>query len=201
MKECGIMKLSDLNIGVAMTGSFCTFLSIISQIENIVAAGANVIPIFSYHAQSINTRFGKANDFLVRMELLTGNAPILTIEDAEPLGPKNKLDILLIAPCTGNTLAKLSQGITDTPVLMAAKGHLRNQKPLVISLASNDALGMNFKNIGILLNCKDIYFVPFYQDDYQKKPNSMIAKTSLVIDTIEAALKHQQIQPIIATNQ
>ena len=184
-----------------MTGSFCTFLSIISQIENIVAAGANVIPIFSYHAQSINTRFGKANDFLVRMELLTGNAPILTIEDAEPLGPKNKLDILLIAPCTGNTLAKLSQGITDTPVLMAAKGHLRNQKPLVISLASNDALGMNFKNIGILLNCKDIYFVPFYQDDYQKKPNSMIAKTSLVIDTIEAALKHQQIQPIIATNQ
>lgn len=191
------MNLTGLTIGVALTGSFCTYANVIKEIEHLVNEHVNVIPIFSYHAQTVNTRFGKAADFIDQIQTITGNTAIKTIEDAEPLGPKNKLDLLLIAPCTGNTLAKLAYGITDTPVLMAAKGHLRNQKPLVISLATNDALGFNFKNIGMLYQCKNIYFVPFHQDDYNKKPNSMIAKTELILPTIEAALDKTQIEPCI----
>lgn len=191
------MNLTGLNIGVALTGSFCTFASVIKEIEHLVNEHANVIPIFSFHAQTMNTRFGNAADFIDQIQTITGNTAIKTIEDAEPLGPKNILDLILIAPCTGNTLAKLAYGITDTPVLMAAKGHLRNQKPLVISLATNDALGFNFKNIGMLYHCKNIYFVPFRQDDYKKKPNSMIAKTELILPTIEAAFNHVQIEPCI----
>lgn len=191
------MKLSGLNIGVALTGSFCTFARVIDQIQNIVNEGANVIPIFSFHAQHIDTRFGKADDFIDRIRTITGNEPILTIEDAEPLGPKNKLDILIIAPCTGNTLAKLCNGITDTPVLMAAKGHLRNEKALVLALASNDALGFNFRNVGMISNCKDIYFVPFGQDDYVKKPHSMVARMELIVPTLESALDQKQIHPMV----
>lgn len=191
------MNLSGLNIGVALTGSFCTFANVIKQIENLVNEHANVIPIFSFNAQTINTRFGNAADFIERIETITGNKSIRTIEDAEPLGPHNKMDILVIAPCTGNTLAKLANGITDTPVIMAAKGHLRNLKPLVISLATNDALGLNFKNIGTLLSTKNVYFVPFFQDDFNKKPNSMISNTELILPTIEGALKNIQIEPIV----
>ena len=121
----------------------------------------------------------------------------MTIPDAEPIGPKGYLDALVIAPCTGNTMAKLCNGITDTPVLMAAKAHLRNEKPLIISMSSNDALGMNLKNIGMLMNMKNIYFVPFGQDNYQKKPNSMIAHVELIAETVEAALEGRQIQPIV----
>ena len=128
---------------------------------------------------------------------MTGKEPILTIPEAEPIGPKSMLDILVIAPCTGNTLSKLANGISDTPVLMAAKSHLRNNKPLVISLSTNDALGMNLKNIGILLNTKNIYFVPFGQDNYKTKPNSMIARVELLADTIASALSYRQIQPVI----
>ena len=128
---------------------------------------------------------------------ITGKEPISTIPDAEPIGPKALFDILLIAPCTGNTLSKLANGISDTPVLMAAKAHLRNNRPLVISLSTNDALGMNLKNIGILLNTKNIYFVPFGQDNYRTKPNSMIAHTNLIPQTIQQALNGKQIQPVI----
>jgi dipicolinate synthase subunit B len=191
------MSLTGLNIGVALTGSFCTYSKVIKQIEYLVNEHANVIPIFSYHAQTVNTRFGKATDFIDQIQTITGNTAIRTIEEAEPLGPKNTLALLLIAPCTGNTLAKLAYGITDTPVLMAAKGHLRNQKPLVISLSTNDALGFNFKNIGMLYNCKNIYFVPFHQDDYKVKPNSMTAMTELILPTIKAALNNVQIEPVI----
>ncbi|HCL02678.1 MAG TPA: dipicolinate synthase subunit B [Lachnoclostridium phytofermentans] len=191
------MKLSGKNVGVALTGSFCTFAKIIQQIQNIVNEQANVIPIFSFNAQSIDSRFGKAADFMEQITKITGNKPVLTIAGAEPLGPKGMIDILIIAPCTGNTLAKFCNGITDTPVLMAAKGHLRNQKPLAISLATNDALGINFKNVGSMLNCKNVYFVPFGQDDFNKKPNSMISNTSLIIPTLELALEGKQIQPII----
>ena len=191
------MELNGRSVGVALTGSFCTYAKVIKQIENLVNEHANVIPIFSYHAQTINSRFGNAIDFMDRIQEITGNAPVKTIEDAEPLGPKNKLDILIIAPCTGNTLAKLVYGITDTPVLMAAKGHLRNQKPLVISLATNDALGFNFKNVGMLYPNKNIYFVPFGQDDYVKKPNSMIADTELIIPSLKAALDGIQLQPVL----
>jgi dipicolinate synthase subunit B len=191
------MNISGLNIGVALTGSFCTFANVIKQIENLVNEHANVIPIFSFNAQTINSRFGKAADFIEQIETITGNKSIRTIEDAEPLGPHNKMDILVIAPCTGNTLAKLANGITDTPVIMAAKGHLRNLKPLVISLATNDALGLNFKNIGTLISTKNVYFVPFFQDDFNKKPNSMISNTELIIPTIEGALKNIQIEPVV----
>lgn len=132
-----------------------------------------------------------------KAEEITGQAPIRTIPQAEPIGPKSYLDILVLFPCTGNTIAKLANGITDTPVLMAAKAHLRNNKPLLISLSTNDALGMNMKNIGLLLNAKHIYFIPFGQDNPAKKPNSMIAHTDLLIPSIEAALSGKQIQPII----
>lgn len=193
------MNLSELTIGIAMTGSFCTLSSVVSQTEQLVHLGINVIPIFSSHAQVTDTRFGKASDWMKRMTQLTQATPICTIEEAEPLGPSNKLDVLVIAPCTGNTLAKLTAGITDTPVLMAAKGHLRNNKPLIICLASNDALGMNLKNIGVLLNSKNIYFVPFYQDDFLKKPNSLISDPTLLLPTIESALAGNQLQPIIVS--
>lgn len=191
------MKLSGKNVGVALTGSFCTFAKTIEQIQNLVNEQANVIPIFSFNAQTIDSRFGKAADFMEQITKITGNKPVLTIAGAEPLGPKGMIDILIIAPCTGNTLAKFCNGITDTPVLMAAKGHLRNQKPLAISLATNDALGINFKNVGSMLNCKNVYFVPFGQDDFNKKPNSMISNTSLIVPTLELALEGKQIQPII----
>lgn len=191
------MTIKGLNVGIALTGSFCTFDAIIEQIKKIKEEGANVIPIFSFNSQHINSRFGKASDFIKTITELTGNEPILTIEDAEPLGPKGKIDILAIAPCTGNSLAKLANGITDTPVLMAAKGHIRNGKPLVIFLSTNDALGINLKNVGSLMNLKYLYFVPFGQDSYQNKPTSMVSHVDLIIPTLESALDGVQIQPII----
>ena len=138
-----------------------------------------------------------ASDFVKFVEETTQNKSVVTIAEAEKFSPNKILDILIIAPCTGNTLAKLNNGITDTPVLMAAKGHLRTGRPLVISLSTNDALGMNFKNVGSLLNCKNIYFVPFGQDNCVAKPNSMIAHTELIIPTLENALDSKQIQPIL----
>lgn len=191
------MTIKGLNVGVALTGSFCTFDAVIGQIKKIKEEGANVIPIFSFNSQHINSRFGNASDFMKTITDITGNDPILTIEDAEPLGPKGKIDILIIAPCTGNSLAKLANGITDTPVLMAAKGHIRNGKPLVIFLSTNDALGINLKNVGSLMNLKYLYFVPFGQDSYQNKPTSMVSHIDLIIPTLESSLDGVQIQPII----
>lgn len=191
------MVLKGKKIGVAFTGSFCTYSKIFPELERLVEEGAEVCTIFSEASQTIDSRFGRAEDFLKRTEEITGKPPILTIETAEPIGPKSLLDILVIFPCTGNTLAKLANGITDTPVLMAAKAHLRNEKPLVISLSTNDALGMNMKNIGLLLNAKNVYFVPFGQDNPEKKPNSMIAHTERLIPAIEKALEGKQAQPII----
>ena len=184
------------NIGIAMTGSYCTYKKTFEAIRQLKDTGANLIPIFSFNAASTDSRFGTHDDFLQLARDLTGKEPILTIPDAEPIGPKSMLDILVIAPCTGNTLSKLANGISDTPVLMAAKSHLRNNKPLVISLSTNDALGMNLKNIGILLNTKNIYFVPFGQDNYRTKPNSMIAHVELLSDTIELAFEYKQLQPV-----
>lgn len=191
------MTLSGRSVGVAMTGSFCTFAKVTQSIRELTELGASVIPIFSENAQNIDTRFGKAADWMDTVTKIAVHPPILTIEQAEPLGPKNLLDILVIAPCTGNTLAKLASGITDTPVLMAAKGHLRNQKPLVIFLSSNDALGSNLKNIGLLMNMKHIYFVPFGQDSADSKPNSMISHTHLMVPALEMALEGKQLQPVI----
>ena len=191
------MDLKGKHIGVAVTGSFCTFDQIESQILALVQAGAFVHPIFSANVQTINSRFGDTREFINRITNLTGNEPILTIEEAEPIGPKASLDILLVAPCTGNTLAKLACGITDTPVLMAAKAHLRNLRPLVLSISTNDALSSSLKNIGLLMNAKNIYFVPFGQDNQEKKPNSMIARTQLLPEDLEAALEGRQLQPVI----
>lgn len=191
------MKLAGKNIGFAITGSFCTFEKILQELQRLKEAQANIIPIFSFNAAAMDTRFGRAADFVEKVTAITGNQPVLTIAEAEPLGPQEALDILLIAPCTGNTLGKLSNAITDTPVLMAAKAHLRNNKPLVISISSNDALGLNLENIGRLMNTKGIYFVPFGQDAHLQKPKSMIARVELILPTLEQALEGRQLQPIL----
>lgn len=195
------MKLKDMRIGVAVTGSFCTYAKAFTEIERLAAEGAKVQTIFSNASQTIDSRFGKAQDFLKKAQEITGHEPMKTIEAAEVIGPTGCLDILIILPCTGNTMAKLTNGITDTPVLMAAKAHLRNEKPVVISLSTNDALGMNLKNIGYLLNNKNIYFVPFGQDDPVKKPNSMVADTKLLVPTILKAMEGKQYQPIIGNRE
>ena len=191
------MNFEGINIGYALTGSFCTFDDTIKQIEKLISLKANIYPVFSFNSQNIDTRFGKAADFIEKVENITGNKIIRTIEAAEPIGPKNNLDVFIIAPCTGNTLAKLNAGICDTPVLMASKAHIRNNKPLVIAVSTNDALGANMQNIGGLLNKRNIYFVPFGQDDYLKKPRSMVAHFEKIPETIFKALKNEQIQPII----
>lgn len=191
------MELKGKHIGLAITGSFCTFARIEQEIIDLKETGAILHPIFSDHVQSIESRFGDTGAFIKRITEITGTAPVLTIEAAEPIGPGGYLDLLLIAPCTGNTLAKLAAGITDTPVLMAAKAHLRNGKPLVISVSTNDAMGMNFKNIGELYNTKHIFFVPFGQDDPVKKPTSLVAHTGRIRETLMEALEGRQVQPVI----
>lgn len=191
------MNLSGKTIGFALTGSFCTYETVFFQMQNLVNAGANVIPIFSYVPQETTCRFGSYQTFLKKAEQITGHQPLLSITQTEPIGPKGLLDLLLIAPCTGNTMSKLTHAITDTPVLMAAKSHLRTEKPVVIALASNDSLGLNFKNIGLLYATKHIYFVPFGQDDHHKKPNSLVAHMELILPTIELALEEKQFQPLL----
>ena len=191
------MKLNDKRIGVALSGSFCTYDKVFKELQKLVDEGAKVQTIFSDASQTIDSRFGKAEEFVQKAEKLTGIRPMRTIAEAELIGPKALLDLLIILPCTGNTIAKLANGITDTPVLMAAKAHLRNEKPLLLSVSTNDALGMNMKNIGLLLNAKHIYFVPFGQDNPQKKPNSMIAHTELLLDAAKEALEGKQYQPVI----
>lgn len=191
------MELKGKKVGIALTGSFCTFDKIFVELQKLTEAGAEVYTIFSDASQKISSRFGTPEEFMKRAEEITGRKPILSIEEAEPIGPQAYLDVLVIFPCTGNTIAKLANGITDTPVLMSAKAHLRNNKPLVISISTNDALGMNMKNIGLLLNAKNIYFVPFGQDNPVKKNNSLVAHTDELIPTLELALESKQIQPIL----
>lgn len=193
------MELKGLNIGIGLCGSFCTLKNVIEEISELVKCGCNVIPIMSAAVQNTDTRFGSADFFKEQLKNITGNDIITTIADAEPIGPKKLLDLMLIAPCTGNTLAKLNNGITDSPVLMAAKAHLRNNLPLLIAIASNDALGTNFYNIGELMNKKNIYFVPFGQDDFKGKPKSMIAKFEQIIPAIESAMDNTQLQPVIVS--
>ena len=189
--------MKDITIGFAMCGSFCTFAKAKETLKELVALGYDVLPIMSENAFSTDTRFGKAADINAEIERITGKRIINTIADAEPIGPKEMCDIILIAPCTGNTLAKLTAGITDTSVTMAAKSHLRILRPVLIALASNDALGANAKNIGQMMNSKHIYFVPFSQDDHKKKPNSLVADFSLIPEALEAALGSKQLEPVI----
>jgi dipicolinate synthase subunit B len=188
--------MKNLNVGFAITGSFCTLSKILPVLEKISESN-NVMPIFSYSVRDTDTRFYKAADIAYDVEMITGKKPIATIAEAEPIGPKNLLDLLIIAPCTGNTLTKLNHGITDTPVLMAAKATLRNNKPVIIAISTNDGLSGNARNFGDLINKKFIYFVPFGEDDPVKKPNSLVADFDLIFETAEAALNGRQLQPVI----
>lgn len=192
--------MSNLNgkkIGFAMCGSFCTFSKAFEQLEQLINSGADVTAIMSFNAAFIDTRFGKAQEHIERLERLTGKPVLRTIAETEPVGPKKMFDALVIAPCTGNTLAKLAVGIIDSPVTMAAKSHLRNGSPLVIALSTNDGLAGSAKNIGALLNYRYVYFVPFAQDDAEAKPRSLSADFSLIPDAIEAALDGKQLQPVL----
>ena len=191
------MDIKGKKIGIALTGSFCTFEKMFTELQKLKDAGADIYPIMSDASQTIDSRFGKPDTYVTKVKEITGKEPIISIPGAEPIGPKAYLDALAILPCTGNTAAKLANGITDTPVLMAAKAHMRNNKPLVISISTNDGLGMNLKNIGLLCNSKNIYFVPFGQDNYKTKPNSLVAHVELLIPTLEMALEHRQYQPIL----
>lgn len=191
------MLLEGVKIGFALTGSFCTFEKVEPEIAKLVAEGANVFPIITEAVNHFDTRYGTAEEWKKKIHGITGNNFISTIVDAEPIGPKSLLDILVVAPCTGNTLAKLANAITDTPVTMACKAHLRNSKPVVISISTNDGLGANAKNLGLLLNAKNIYFVPFGQDSPVSKPNSLVANNELIVETVVEALKGKQLQPLL----
>ncbi len=191
------MLLEGVKVGIAITGSFCTFETILVEIERLVSEGADVYPIMSYNASGFDTRFGLAEEWKERIIEVTGKEIISTIQDAEGIGPGNYLDVIVVAPCTGNTLAKLANAITDTPVCMAFKAHLRNNKPAVIAISTNDGLSGNAKNLGFLLDKKNVYFVPFGQDDPMKKPTSLIAHYDMIIPTIIEVLKGKQIQPLL----
>ena len=189
--------LEGKNIGFCMTGSFCTFKNVIEQIKKLKKTGANIIPIMSFNSYNLDTKFGKASEFIETIENITGNKIINTIQGAEPIGPKQMTDIIVIIPCTGNTLAKLANGITDTPVLMATKSNLRNGNNVVIGVSTNDGLSGSAQNIGKLLNRRNFYFVPFRQDNPITKPRSLVFDPKLIIKTIELALENEQIQPIL----
>jgi len=184
-------------VGFAVCGSYCTHGAVLKALEKLTALYETVIPIASENAAFTDTRFGTSDDLLERLEDLTGHDVLCDIPSVEPIGPKKLLDVLVIAPATGNTLAKLAAGITDTTVTMAAKAHLRNGGPVVIAMASNDGLSAGAKNIGELLVRKNYYFVPFGQDDFQKKPCSLVADFELLPETIEAALRGEQLQPML----
>ncbi len=183
-------------IGYAFCGSFCTFTKSLEELKKLVKSNMDVVPIMSENAFSTDTRFWKAKEFADSVEGICKRSVIHTIRDAEPLGPQISLDALIISPCTGNTLAKIANGITDTAVTMAAKAHLRSDRPLIISLASNDALSANLRNIGILMSRKHVYFVPMVQDDPEKKPHSLVAEFELLEATLNYALKGLQIRKI-----
>ena len=183
-------------IGYALCGSFCTFSASLSVLEELVSSGYDIQPIMSERAYSTDTRFFLADDFKARAERLTGKKIIHTVEQAEPLGPKTPLDALVIAPCTGNTLAKLASGITDTAVTMAAKAHLRCDRPLLLALASNDGLSQNLGNIGRLVTHGSVYFVPMRQDDPIKKPHSIVAEMKMIPEALSAMLKGKRLAPM-----
>ncbi|MBQ8510035.1 MAG: dipicolinate synthase subunit B [Clostridia bacterium] len=183
-------------IGYALCGSFCTIGRSIEEMEKLTSAGHELLPIMSVNAYTTDTRFGMADEVNRKIAKVCGKKIIHTIDAAEPLGPKVKLDMLVIAPCTGNTLAKIAHGITDTAVTMAAKAHLRSDRPLVIALASNDALSANLANLAVMLMRKNVYVVPLHQDDPVKKPHSLVAEFGLIPDAIDAALRGEQLRPL-----
>lgn len=189
--------MDKLRFGYALTGSFCTFTKTFEQMKKLVNSGADVYPIMSFNASLVDTRFGKADDFIRRAKELTGHNVIKTIVDAEPVGPMKMFDILIVSPCTGNTLSKLANGIYDTPVTLAVKSHLRNQRPVLIGISTNDALSTSSKNIGTLMNYKNYYFIPMKQDDYESKPFSVVCDFEKTYEAAILALSGKQMQPII----
>ena len=191
------MELTNKKIGFAVTGSFCTLSKAMEILELLAAENVQIIPIMSETAASTDTRFGKAADFEKRMVEICGHEVIKTMKAAEPIGPKGMFDLLVILPCTGNTLAKIAAGVADTSVTMAVKAHLRNQKPVLIAVSTNDGLGTAAQNIGVLLNRKHIYLMPFRQDDCIKKPNSLVADFDSLIPAAKAAVDETQVQPVI----
>lgn len=195
--ELPLMRLRGVKIGLVLTGSHCTVGEVIPEIQHLVDEGAEIIPIFSYTADHQDNRFYKVKDLKKIITEITGHEIINSIVGAEPIGPQKLLDIVVVAPATGNTIAKMANGIADTPALMAIKAQLRNQRPVVIAISTNDALGVNARNIGMLLNMKNIYFVPFRQDNPVEKANSVVACMSLIIDTVIHALQGRQIQPLL----
>lgn len=191
------MNWQGKTVGFALTGSHCTFAETMPQIQRFVDAGANVIPIVSYTILTTDTRFGTSENWQKQLKDITGNDIISSIVDAEPLGPSKLLDVLAIAPCTGNTTSKLANAMTESPVLMAAKAQMRNHRPVVLAISTNDGLGLNAMNISKLLITKNIYFVPFGQDAPLAKPNSLVARMDLLMETCEAALQGKQLQPMV----
>ncbi|WP_099158149.1 dipicolinate synthase subunit B [Virgibacillus ndiopensis] len=191
------MNLEGKRIGFGLTGSHCTYDQVFPQLQRLVDAKADVVPIVTYTVKNIDTKFGKAEDHIKKIETITGKRVISTMPEAEPLGPKYPLDCMVIAPLTGNSMSKLANALTDSPVLMAAKATMRNQSPVVLGISTNDALGLNGVNLMRLMASKFIYFIPYGQDDPYKKPNSLVAKMDYLPDTIETALDHKQIQPVI----
>ena len=191
------MELTGKRIGFVLTGSFCTFSKVLPKMKELIKKGAEIIPIMSFNSYNLDTKFGKAKDFIDEIEEITGKKIIHTIQDAEPIGPKKMTDIMVIAPCSGNTMAKLACDIIDTPATMSAKSHLRNNNPLVIAPSTNNGLSGNAENIGKLLNRKNYYFVPFKQDNPITKPRSIVFDAEYIIKTIEYALEGEQISPIL----
>lgn len=188
--------MSSLRIGYALTGSFCTFEKSIEQLRLLVEEGYKILPIMSYNAYQTDTRFGKADDFIWEIEDICNHKILKTIVDTEPIGPKKLVDLMIVAPCTSNTLAKIANGITDTPVTMAVKSHLRLGGPVLLALASNDALAASAQNLAKLMNAKHIYFVPMRQDDPINKPTSLVADFTQLLPAALRALEEKQLQPV-----
>lgn len=197
MPEIAKPRLDRIRIGVVMTGSHCTIGDTIPQLRLLREEGAELFPIFSYTIDETDNRFYRVENLKKDIAAITGRSPVNTIVGAEPIGPQKLLDVVIVIPTTGNTIAKLANGIVDTPALMAVKAHLRNQRPVVIAISTNDGLGMNARNIGMLINMKNIYFVPFRQDNPFEKENSLVADLNLVLDTILHAMNGKQLQPVL----
>lgn len=191
------MSLKGKHIGFGLTGSHCTYSQVVPQIERLVEAGCQVSPFVTYTVRHTDTRFGKGEDWVDKIEAITGNPVVDTIVEAEPYGPSKPLDCMVIAPITGNSMSKMANAQTDSAVLMAAKATMRNGSPVVLGISTNDGLGLNLQNIAKLIVAKNVFFIPFGQDDPVKKPNSLVGKMDLLLDTVEAALMKEQLQPLL----
>ncbi|HEX6923356.1 MAG TPA: dipicolinate synthase subunit B [Bacillales bacterium] len=191
------MNLEGKHIGFGLTGSHCTYEQVVPQVQKLVDAGARVTPFVTWTVKNTITRFGDGRDWVKKVEEITGNEVVDSIVKAEPYGPKDPLDCMVISPMTGNSISKFANAMTDSPVLMAAKATMRNRNPIVLGISTNDALGLNGVNIMRLISAKYIYFIPFGQDDPEKKPNSLVSRMDSLQETVEKALDGEQLQPVL----